>query len=205
MESVTRRPRRHPQAAVIGDDYAVLVRKVADGDMAAMERLLVQVQDVAWRFSMSVCGQPQDAEDAMQEALLRTYRHTASIREPAAFKPWLYRTVRNVCLLQRRKRVHEPARLESLDAPARGSDAPLVLRHPGLNPEELAGNVALRRRLEVALRALPGRSRAILFLREAEGLSTREVAHALRISEDSVKTGLRRARLALQASLMSTR
>ena len=51
----------------------------------------------------------------MQEALIKTYRYVGRIREPEAFRPWLYRTVRNACLMGRRKKVGEPARLQSLD------------------------------------------------------------------------------------------
>ncbi len=70
-----------------------LVRRASSGDSDALERLLVDAQKVAWRFSMTVCGHPEDAEDAMQEALVRTYRHVPQIRDPDAFRPWLYRTV----------------------------------------------------------------------------------------------------------------
>jgi RNA polymerase sigma-70 factor (ECF subfamily) len=75
------------------------------------------------------------------------------------------------------------------------------VRHPGRDPEQLAGNAALRRRLGKALRTLPASYRVIVFLREMEGLSTREVAEVLGISEDNVKARLHRARLALQKSL----
>jgi RNA polymerase sigma-70 factor (ECF subfamily) len=69
------------------------------------------------------------------------------------------------------------------------------------NPEQLAQNTALRRRLQQALQTLPGRSRAILVLREMEGLSTREVAKVMEMSEDVVKTRLHRARVQLQTAL----
>jgi len=188
---VTPPPRR--PAAAPADVYADLVRLAAAGDRAAMERLLLRAQEAAWRFSLAVCGRPDDAEDAMQEALLKTYRHTAQIRDPQAFRPWLHRTVRNACLMSRRKRRHEPPRLESLDGPAApGASPPPDPPAPGQNPEQAA-----RR----ALDTLPPQSRAVLFLREMEGLSTREVARALGISEDTVKTRLSRARKALQADL----
>ena len=64
----------------------------------------MRAQEVAYRFSLLVCGRPDDADDAMQEALLKTYRFAARIREPEAFRAWLYRTVRNACLINRRKR-----------------------------------------------------------------------------------------------------
>jgi RNA polymerase sigma-70 factor (ECF subfamily) len=139
----------------------------------------------------------------MQEALIKTYRYVGRIREPAAFRPWLYRTVRNACLMGRRKKAGEPARLKSLDEVLPGPDgltrpdAP----HPGKNPEQLADNAGLRRRLRKALGTLPGPYRAVVFLREMEGLSTREVAKVMSMSEDNVKTRLHRARIQLQADL----
>ena len=185
------------------DIYADLVRDASGGDPQAMERLLTRVQEVAWRFSVAVCGHADDAEDAMQEALIKTFRYTSSIREPEAFRPWLHRTVRNACLMNRRRRAHEPKRLESLDqAPRHGGDpARLDPPDPGRDPEQLAANAGLRTRLRGALKNLPPSYRAIVFLREMQGLSTRDVAHALDISEDNVKTRLRRARKALQAAL----
>lgn len=212
MKKVTRQPaRRSPRAASgpavapvapAADIYADLVRDASGGDPAAMERLLTRVQEVAWRFSVAVCGHADDAEDAMQEALLKTYRYTSTIREPEAFRPWLHRTVKNACLMNRRKRAHEPPRLESLDHPSGARDAvALDPPDPGRNPEQLAANTRLRGRLQVALRGLPPSQRAIVFLREMQGLSTRDVAHAMGISEDNVKTRLSRARKALQAAL----
>ena len=205
---VTKTKRLNPlrdegSADLVQDEYADLVRLAATGDPEALERLLMRAQEVAWRFSTSVCGHADDAEDAMQEALIKTYRYVGRIRDPEAFRPWLYRTVRNACLMGRRKKAGEPARLQSLDDVLSGPDgltrpdAP----HPGKNPEQLADNAGLRRRLRQALRTLPGPYRAIVFLREIEGLSTREVAKVMGMSEDSVKTRLHRARLQLQATL----
>jgi RNA polymerase sigma-70 factor (ECF subfamily) len=185
------------------DEYPDLVRSAAKGDTAALDQLLMQAQEVAWRFSTSVCGHADDAEDAMQEALIKTYRYVGRIRDPGAFKAWLYRTVRNACLMGRRKRADEPARLRSLDEVVGSPGHPMRIdaRDPGKNPEQLADNAALRRRLAKALRTLPAPYRAVVFLREMEGLSTREVARVMGMSEDNVKTRLHRARIQLQAAL----
>ena len=205
---VTKRPRRNPlhqegPADPVQEEYANLVRAAAAGDAEALNRLLLRAQEVAWRFSTSVCGHADDAEDAMQEALLKTYRYVGRIREPEAFRPWLYRTVRNACLMGRRKKAGEPARLQSLDDVLPGPDGRSRpdARDPRKNPEQLADNAGLRRRLRKALRMLPGPYRAIVFLREMEGLSTREVAQVMGITEDNVKTRLHRARLQLQGDL----
>jgi len=99
--------------------------------------------------------------------------------------------------------VHEPRHLESLDAPVAGSEPPLrhEPRDPGNDPEQLAVRAQRHQELRQALRALPGPQRAVVFLREMEGLSTREAAMVLGISEDNVKTRLHRARVALQTQL----
>jgi len=189
--------------APVHDEYAELVRAAAAGDAGALDRLLMRAQEVAWRFSSTVCGHADDAEDAMQEALIKTYRYVGRIRDPGAFKPWLYRTVRNACLIGRRKRAGEPARLASLDDVPLGHDRPSAAdpRDSRKSPEQLAVNAALRRRLRKALRTLPGPYRAVVFLREMEGLSTREVAQVMGMSEDNVKTRLHRARVQLQMAL----
>lgn len=184
------------------DVYAGLVRDAAGGDPAAMERLLTTVQEMAYRFSMSVCGRAADAEDAMQEALIKTYRYTSSIREPEAFRPWLHRTVKNACLMSRRRRVDQPKRLESIESARVGDDAaPIDPPDPGRNPEQITENTRLRGRLQHALRTLPPSLRAVVVLREMQGLSTREVADAMGLSEANVKTRLSRARKALQLAL----
>ena len=191
-------------AAPAQDEYASLVRSAAAGDAEALDQLLTRAQDAALRFSTSVCGGADDAEDAMQEALIKTYRYVGRIREPEAFRPWLYRAVRNACLMGRRKRVGEPTRLQSLDDVLPGPDGPMRPDVPdqAKNPEQLADNAGLRRRLRSALARLPSPYRTIIFLREMEGLSTREVAKVMGITEDNVKTRLHRARLQLQSDLL---
>jgi RNA polymerase sigma-70 factor (ECF subfamily) len=169
-----------------------------------MERLLMRAQEVAYRFSLLVCGHADDADDAMQEALLKTYRYAAQIQQPEAFRTWLYRTVKNACLISRRKRVHEPAHVLSLDETLPSPDGTgrtIDVEDPGRRPDEIVANKRLRRTLRRALQALPPEYREIVFLREVEGLSTREVATVAGISEANVKTRLHRARLMLRQQL----
>ena len=187
-----------------GRDYGPLLIAAQSGDSRAMETLLMAAQEVAYRFSLLVCGHADDADDAMQEALLKTYRFAGQIKEPAAFRTWLYRTVKNACLIGRRKRVHEPAHIASLDEMLVGPDGSLMsLDVPDHRPkpDDVAENTRLRKALRRALQKLPPEFRLVVFLREVEGLSTREVADVVGISEANVKTRLHRARLFLRQQL----
>jgi RNA polymerase sigma-70 factor (ECF subfamily) len=184
----------------LSDAYAPLVRAAAGGDDAAMEQLLMRAQQVAYRFSLLVCGHAEDAEDVMQDALIRTYKHVGQIKDPGAFRTWLFRTVRNACLMKRRRRVDEPARVESIDP-----SAPQDVATAAQGPDEVAMNNWLGERLRKALATLPPAYRMIVLLREMEGLSTREVATVTGMSEDNVKTRLHRARVMLRDALGGVR
>ena len=186
-------------------DYAALIRRAADGEPGAMEELLVSAQEVAFRFSFLACGHTEDAEDVMQDALLRTYRHVGRIRQPEAFRAWLYRTVRNACWMKRRRRIGEPRHYLSFETDgSAGSDRDkraLDVADRAMRPDEVAINKWLGVRLRAALNALPSPLRVLVFLRDMEGLSTREVAQVMHISEPNVKTRLHRARVLLRAQL----
>ena len=184
--------------------YAVLVREAATGDRAAMERLLVRAQEVAYRFSLLVCGHPEDAEDVMQDALLKTYQYVNRITEPEAFRTWLYTTVRNACLMKRRRRVGEPSRLISVEQgipSSEGTSTPVDVADGALPVDQRMIDGAFDVRVRQAVQTLPPSSRAIVVMREMEGLSTREVATIIGISEANVKTRLHRARVMLRRYL----
>lgn len=188
-------PHSYPRAAD-SDRYARLLEQLDSDDPKAMERLLVDAQALAYRFSLLVCGHTEDAEDAMQDALLQTYRNARRIRQPKGFRTWLYRTVKNACLMSRRTRVDQPARLESLD----GDDAPDVAGD-GPDPERLTAAAEDHRRFQAAFRSLPKPYRLVAFLRDVEGLSTKEVARVAGITEANVKQRLHRARVMLKEAL----
>jgi RNA polymerase sigma-70 factor (ECF subfamily) len=187
-----------------GAVYADLVREAASGDRDAMERLLIRAQEVAYRFSLLVCGHPQDAEDVMQDALLKTYRYVSRIKEPEAFRTWLYTTVRNACRMKRRRRVGEPSHLTSIEQGASSGDGearPVEVEGHARPADQIMIDAWVSGRLRHALKALPSSYRMIVVLREMEGLSTREVANVAGISEANVKTRLHRARVMLRRAL----
>jgi RNA polymerase sigma-70 factor, ECF subfamily len=183
--------------------YANLVLDAKSGDADAMERLLLRVQGVAYRVSLLVCGHHQDAEDVMQEALLSTYQHVNQIDDPRAFRTWLYMTVRNACLMRRRRRVGEPARPVSIEqGDSRDKEArPIDVEDPSRSADQQIMDTWLGARLRRALAALPRDYRVVVVLREIEGLSTRDVASITGVSESNVKTRLHRARAMLRRDL----
>jgi RNA polymerase sigma-70 factor, ECF subfamily len=186
-------------------EYAQLVRDAVAGGPEDMERLLMRAQETAYRFSLLVCGHPEDAEDVMQDALMKTFQHVSRINDPAGFRTWLYRTVRNACLMKRRRRVNEPAHHVSIEQGGWTHDGePRMItiedtRRPGVDQQLIDAWVG--QRLRRALQALPTPYRAIVVLRDIEGLSTREVAAVTRLSEANVKTRLHRARVMLRQQL----
>ena len=162
-----------------------------------MERLLLKAQETAYRFSLLVCGHVEDAEDVMQDALLRTYQHVTQITDPEAFRPWLYTTVRNACLMKRRRRSGEPSHFVSIEqggTPDDGAATAVEIAGDSRPADQQIMDAWIDRRLQAALRALPPSYRAIVVLREVEGLPTREVSTITGLSEANVKTRLHRAR-----------
>lgn len=190
-----------PHAENARTEYAALVTNAAAGDRQAMEQLLLRAQEVAYRFSLLVCGHSQDAEDVMQDALLKTYQYVKRIDQPEAFRTWLYTTVRNACLMKRRRRVGEPAHFVSLEHGVEGRNGATAAVDVADNSQPIDQQLIddwMDGRLRDALKKLPPEYRMIVVMREMEGLSTREVAAVTGYSEANVKTRLHRARLMLR-------
>ena len=187
----------------VKSEYAGLVKAAATGNRGAMEALLLRAQEVAYRFSLLVCGHPEDAEDVMQDALLKTYQHVGRISEPDAFRTWLYTTVRNACLMKRRRRVGEPAVFVSVEhgIDADGGSVPIDVADSSRSADQRLVDDWMDGRLRQALNHQPPSYRMIVVMREIEGLTTREVAAITGVSESNVKQRLHRARLMLQKQL----
>jgi RNA polymerase sigma-70 factor (ECF subfamily) len=178
--------------------YDALLAGVRAGDPRSLDDLLQRAMALARRYSQAVCGRAPDREDAVQEALIKTFRHAGRIREPRAFPAWLYRTVRNACLLGRRRGAAAPREtsLGEGDGDSRVADA-----SPSADERLILGEQ--REVIRRALSALPANYREAIFLRDFEELATREVARILGISETNVKVRLHRAHNALRRQIES--
>lgn len=176
------------------DRYAAVLARLRQGDASAIDDLLASAEGIARRYSLAVCGRAADSDDAMQEALLQTFRHAGRIREPRAFRAWLYRTVKNACLIGRRRTAREQQEGTAGEGTVEPIDA-------GPAADEMLAAGQDRARVHDALAELPPAYREAVFLRDLEGLSTREVASVLRISEANVKVRLHRAHARLRDAL----
>jgi RNA polymerase sigma-70 factor (ECF subfamily) len=135
--------------------------------------------------------------------LLKTYQHVTRISEPESFRTWLYTTVRNACLMKRRRRIGEPAAFVSVeqDIEPSGGGTVAALADRSLPADQQLIDDSRGGRLREALKTLPASYRMIVVMREMEGLSTKEVAEITGFSEANVKTRLHRARLMLRRRL----
>jgi RNA polymerase sigma-70 factor (ECF subfamily) len=163
-------------------------------------------------------GSLQDAEDALQDTLLRAWRGLGRFEGDRPLRPWLYRIATNVCLdaLARRPKRVLPRDRSTPSRPGAGPGVPLVEsvwiepypdEHLGLADGYAAPEARYEQRESVelafiaALQHLPARQRAVLILREVLGFSAREVAQALDTTAASVNSALQRARRTVEESL----
>jgi RNA polymerase sigma-70 factor (ECF subfamily) len=181
---------KNAAAGAPGDADAVLVRRVQDGDVEAFGRLVARHQDRVYRVALRLLGNPADAQDAAQEALVRAWQGLSRFRGQSAFSTWLYRIVTNTALNHVR---------------GRPADLPLPEGMPAGAvhlPEQVVERKGRRSALTRAIASLPVEQRAPLVLHELEGFSYEEVGRILGTSVPSVKGRIFRARRTLQVTLV---
>jgi RNA polymerase sigma-70 factor, ECF subfamily len=195
-----------------------VVNAAAAGDEAAFTLLVERYRRELQVHAYRMLGSPEDAQDAVQEALLRAWRSRATHDGSSTFRAWLYRITTNACLrlLERRPRRRVPYDV----APAAELGAPLLppVTLPWLlpYPDRLLDAAALpedavvaRETIELAFLAaiqhLPPRQRAVLILRDALDWSANETAGVLEMSVAAANSALQRARATLKERLPPTR
>jgi RNA polymerase sigma-70 factor (ECF subfamily) len=154
--------------------------------MDAFEALVRRHQSVAYRVALRIVG-PDEADDVTQDAFLRAFHSLADLRSEGAFRAWLLQIVRNTALNAVESRRTEPHEAIGELAETRGG------AHARTPVDQLEGRER-RERLEAKVRLLPAAHRAVLVLRDVEGLSYEEVATATETPLGSVKGRLHRAR-----------
>ena len=183
---------------------ADLVRQAKAGDLAAFEALTSRHERLVYSLALRMLRQEQDAEDVTQQTFLSAVQHLDGFREEASFTTWLLRIATHAALKVIRKRQGlDTVSLEASTEP----DPDGAIPHPEFiadwrqSPQELVHRNETRRLIEAALDRLDEKHRLVFLLRDVEGLSVRETAEALGLSEANVKVRLLRARLQLREQL----
>lgn len=184
-------------------DEGRLVRRATRGDVAAMDALFARHNRALYQTALRVLGNPEDAEDALQEGLLSAYRNLPRFEGRSQFSTWLTRIVINASLMRLRSRRSRPAvSLENFADDEKNSLPPEErFAADGPTPEDVAAGHELRDLLEENLGELSPLLRSAFLLREGQGLSTSEAARKLGVSENTLKARLWRARQQLAERL----
>ena len=172
-----------------------------DGDRVEFARLVEEYSPMIYRLGLKMLNNPQDAEDILQETFIKAYKHIGKFDGRSSVSTWLYRIATNEALMSLRKKRPDTV---SFDVPSifeTEPQEPLQIVDWCCLPEEEFLSAESRMRLDEAAERLPDSLRVVFVLRDIEGLSTRETAEVLDISEMAVKTRLSRARLRLREDL----
>jgi RNA polymerase sigma factor (sigma-70 family) len=162
-----------------------VVSAAQQGDPRAITTLVSDSHAHVRRFAHTLCSTPEDAEDAAQEALIVLYRKIGTLRATAALGSWMFRIVRNECIRRSRLALRRPISAATVEPSA--EDAALAR----LEIERIVDSIA----------GLPAEQRAVIVLRDIQGLSGAATAQTLGLSRAAMKSRLHRGREALRSRL----
>lgn len=171
--------------------------RARNGDAEAFTALCAPFEGMVYRHCLHLLKTQADAQDALQETMLRAYRSIGRFHGVSSVGTWLYRIAHNVCLdMLRSPRAHAEA--ASLDALGEAGYDPA---DPSASPEERYLAQSEAERLRAAIGRLPAAQQALLSLRYGDGMSYEALAQALRLSPGTVKSSLSRAKDKLRGLL----
>jgi RNA polymerase sigma-70 factor, ECF subfamily len=182
-----------------------LVERCLEGDPSAFARLVALHENMVFNLAARMLGDVEEARDVSQEVFLQVYRTLGRFEGRSSVKTWIYRIVVNQCHNRRRwwrRRARERSRpIEDLTA---AEEARLSEAEAGASPSafDRVRRAERAARVQEAMMSLSFAHRAVLMLRDAEGLSCEAVAETLALPVGTVKSRLSRAREALRARLL---
>ena len=171
------------------------------GDRAEFARLVDAYSSPIYRLGLRMLGTPQDAEDVLQNTFINVLTHLSTFEGRSSLSTWLYRIAANEALMLIRKKKPE---VNMDDAQAGENDEDLLPTQftdwSALPEDELLSGEG-KKALDSAIETLPESMRIVFLLRDVEGLSIKETADTLNLTETNVKTRLLRARMFLREQL----
>jgi RNA polymerase sigma-70 factor (ECF subfamily) len=190
------------QTYMPGDDTA-LVQASRGGDVAAFEQLVKRYDAKLLRIAQNVTQNPEDAEEAVQEAFFKAYQQLEQFRGHATFSTWLVRIALNESFMKLRKRrgILEQSIDSNVLSDGDSTRLPFDVADWAPNPEAQYRATELREILISTLQRLTPALKIVFVLRDIEEYSLSESSEILNLSATAVKTRLSRARLQLREEL----
>ena len=170
-----------------------------------LEDLFSRYRGRLYKTALRIMGNPEDAEDALQDGLLAAFRNLSGFEGRSQLSTWLRRIVFNAAVMQLRRRRTEV--VTSIDEPADPDQKTLAQRIPdhGPNPEEIYARQELLQIVARCYRSLPAPYQRAVWLCHVQGLKIREAAEVLGLPTGTLKTQLRRARFRLTKQVAEAR
>jgi len=178
------------------DDFSL--EALRNGDRNEFSRLVEIYSGKLYRLGLKMLGNPQDAEDMLQETYLKAFRGIKDFDGRASLSTWLYRIAVNESLMHLRRKHPETVSIEEPGEADSENQEPLEIIDFCCMPERELMSNEVRSRLDQAIGELPANLRTVFVLRDIEELSTLQTAEVLGLSETAVKTRLSRARMRLR-------
>lgn len=179
------------------EEQRLLIKRALTGDTKAFETLIADYQLYAYNIALKMVGNPEDAKDVAQEALIKVYKHLNSFNHNASFSTWLYRIVINACYDFNRQNKQTVSLVDERD----GKSVDVV--DHSLSADELLEVDEKRQLIERALKRLPDDNRLCMVLRHIHGMSYDEISGILKVPLGTVKSRLTRGRHMLKAAVES--
>lgn len=204
LEHSNERPKSAEDLTVKKDRQCV--ERALRGDISGFKELVERYERRAFGIALSVLGNPDDAKDVAQEAFLKVYQKLDSFKGESSFYTWLYRIVFNLAvdLSRKRYRTKEIGFVDpDDDRDGLTVDSVTESEHSGKipGPSEMQFRSELSSKINEALDELTPEHRAVVLLRELDGLSYSEIADSIGISKGTVMSRLHHARKRLQRKL----
>lgn len=174
-----------------------LIARCLAGDREAQEALLRRYQQMVYRIAYNMLGNPEDALDACQDSLVAMLRSLPRFRGESSLSTWVYRVAVNTCIMKHRS-LRTRTRVV-VDIPL--DEAQSAIQAP--QPEAVAASREAQAAVREHIASLPPEFRAVVVLREMEGLSYEEIADALQVPLGTVQSRLSRGRRLLRERFLA--
>jgi RNA polymerase sigma-70 factor (ECF subfamily) len=188
-------------------DEKDLVRQAKAGDSEAFRQLFERHNRRAYALALGVVRNPDDALDVVQEAFIKAHRYLPKFEGTSSFYTWLYRIVMNLAIdhLRKAKRAQQVDfndAIAHMEGEGRVGEDSLLPKILGADPGKSLVRKEMREHLSIALSSLSDNHRAVLVMRELEGLSYEEMAEAMKCSKGTIMSRLFHARKNMQEQLL---